>query len=276
MTCGIYKIENTINGRCYVGSAMCVEKRWSDHASMLNSGCHHSRKLQRAWNKRGGEAFQFTVIEHVSEPVLLVSREQHWIGALRAYGVGYNMAPMAGSSLGIKRSDETRAKIAAVQRGTKRGSLSDVTRAKISASHMGKRREPHTLEQRAARSEWQTGKRHTPESIERMRAAQKGRVISVAAREKLSIAHRGKKLSQEHRAKVSAALIGRAVSDATRAKLSAALTGKKRKPCTDERRSEIADFMRGRKWSPEQIAKRVATMARNKALRAAPGRAYQA
>jgi len=28
MTCGIYKIENTVNKKCYIGQSINIEKRW--------------------------------------------------------------------------------------------------------------------------------------------------------------------------------------------------------------------------------------------------------
>ena len=31
MTTGIYKITNKINGKCYIGQSIKIEKRWSDH-----------------------------------------------------------------------------------------------------------------------------------------------------------------------------------------------------------------------------------------------------
>lgn len=31
MTCGIYKIENKINGKLYIGQSVNIEKRWCDY-----------------------------------------------------------------------------------------------------------------------------------------------------------------------------------------------------------------------------------------------------
>lgn len=31
MTCGIYKITNEINGKCYIGQSCDIERRWSGH-----------------------------------------------------------------------------------------------------------------------------------------------------------------------------------------------------------------------------------------------------
>ena len=42
MASGIYKIVNTITGKCYVGSAKDFEKRWARHFNDLKSGTHSS------------------------------------------------------------------------------------------------------------------------------------------------------------------------------------------------------------------------------------------
>ena len=31
MTCGIYKIENKINGKVYIGQSIEIERRWQKH-----------------------------------------------------------------------------------------------------------------------------------------------------------------------------------------------------------------------------------------------------
>lgn len=59
--------------------------------------------------KYGKENFSFEVLEHVEDIELLISREQFWIDKFRAEGkILYNIALIAGSSLGIKRSEKTR------------------------------------------------------------------------------------------------------------------------------------------------------------------------
>ena len=45
MTCGIYKIENMKNNKCYIGCSINIEHRWKQHIYELNSKKHHSKKL---------------------------------------------------------------------------------------------------------------------------------------------------------------------------------------------------------------------------------------
>jgi group I intron endonuclease len=109
---GIYEIVNLVNGKRYVGSALNFRQRWHGHRSRLNQGRHHSKYLQASWTKYGEDAFVFRVIEHCGRDVLL-EREQHHIDL----GCEYNVSRTAGSPLGVKHSDETRARMSESRRG---------------------------------------------------------------------------------------------------------------------------------------------------------------
>lgn len=102
---GIYIIKNTLNGKCYIGQAKSIGDRWYTHKSSLSRGKHHSRYLQASWNKYGQDAFVFQVLEYVKlDKELLTQKEQYWINKLKP---AYNLAPAAGSSLGIKHPPRT-------------------------------------------------------------------------------------------------------------------------------------------------------------------------
>ena len=62
MTCGIYMIQNKVNGKIYIGQSVNIEDRWGEHKYELNKGYHHNKHLQRSWNKDGQENFEFTII----------------------------------------------------------------------------------------------------------------------------------------------------------------------------------------------------------------------
>lgn len=110
--CGVYAIRNAVNGRVYVGSAVAVDKRYALHRHQLKAGTHHSRKLQRAWDKYGASAFSVEVLETAPRE-RLVAIEQMWIDRLDAYKIGYNGRPTAASQLGLKFGAESRAKLSA-------------------------------------------------------------------------------------------------------------------------------------------------------------------
>lgn len=75
----IYKITNTRNGKCYVGSTTKPLVRKFHHLARLRAGKHHSPKLQKAFRKYGADAFTFEVIEECAAEDL-ISREQHLNG----------------------------------------------------------------------------------------------------------------------------------------------------------------------------------------------------
>lgn len=62
MHCGVYQIENTINGKLYIGSSCQIERRFYLHKWDLRRGMHHSPLLQRAWDKYGEESFVFKIL----------------------------------------------------------------------------------------------------------------------------------------------------------------------------------------------------------------------
>ena len=109
----IYKIENLLNGKCYVGSTINKRKRWSDHKKGLRNNKHHNAHLQNSWNKYGQDNFKFKIIEKVDNVDNLLKREQHWIDTLQVANrkKGYNICPTAGNSLGKKHSEETKKKL---------------------------------------------------------------------------------------------------------------------------------------------------------------------
>lgn len=114
---GIYKILNKENNKIYVGSASCLARRFSDHKCFLKKNSHKNKHLQNAWNKYGEKSFEFIVIEYLpKEKNILLEREQYFLDLYKSYDreIGYNIEKIAGSSLGVKRSEETCKKLSII------------------------------------------------------------------------------------------------------------------------------------------------------------------
>ena len=150
---GVYEILNTTNGKRYIGSATNLRQRKRQHWSELRRNCHRNKHLQNTWNKHGEEVFRFEVIEYW-EPEFLVSMEQWWMNMLCPE---YNLAPVARSSFGVMRTDETKAKMSKARKGV---NLSDKHKANISAAKIGRKRTPFTPEHKAKISAAMKGNRN--------------------------------------------------------------------------------------------------------------------
>lgn len=110
---GIYEIRNRVNGHCYVGQSIDVERRWLRHRHALRLGKHYNRYLQRAWDKYGENAFELRILAHVNRSEL-TRLEQHFVDALDPE---YNMLKKCAISwLGVAHSAESRAKISSAKK----------------------------------------------------------------------------------------------------------------------------------------------------------------
>jgi group I intron endonuclease len=98
---GIYKIQNLVTGKVYIGCSYNIEKRWRSHLYMLRKGTHHSNKLQNSWNLYGEGNFKFEILEGVSPSIdrqILFELEEDFINEHDSFYGGYNCRV---SSVGI-------------------------------------------------------------------------------------------------------------------------------------------------------------------------------
>lgn len=211
MTAGIYEIVNVANGKRYVGQSINIARRLRHHWRDLANGTHFNGKLQRAVNKYGLLGFYWRVLESVSidglsvESVktMLVDREQHHMEQTPA-GFGYQICLIAGTVLGVRRSEETRARVAAAQVG--RPPASAETRAKIATAGRGR---VQSTKQRAAVAAYNRSRVLSPESRAKIAASLRGKTASAETREKMRRSHLGRMDSPETKRKKSAAALAR-------------------------------------------------------------------
>ena len=64
---GIYKIENLITGKIYIGSSLNIEKRFLRHKNELIKKRHVNIHLQREFNKYGIECLIFKILEECNK-----------------------------------------------------------------------------------------------------------------------------------------------------------------------------------------------------------------
>lgn len=74
---GIYKIENVINGKKYIGSAINIDIRLKRHINDLKNKKHVNIHLQREYNKYGIENFIFECVEECEKDILKDIEQQY-------------------------------------------------------------------------------------------------------------------------------------------------------------------------------------------------------
>ena len=203
--CGIYVIENKLSHRkiknllVYVGSSVNLKNRRYEHFRYLKNNNHHCNHLQSAYNKIKRkysyndndmeEVFVFrpiVYIEKIEDKIKLkgkllkhenieLDRYKKEDGSID-HSVCYNMYPIAGSCLGIKRTEEQ----------NKRNS----------ESHKGR---PSPME----------GKKHTKESIKKISDAGKDRKHTEESKKKIIESRKWYRHTEESKKKMSCSKKGK-------------------------------------------------------------------
>lgn len=84
---GIYKIQNNINQKNYVGQSRNIEMRWKQHIYNAETGSQYP--IHCALRKYGVENFSFSILEEC-EASELNNKEIEWISKLNSFEEGYN------------------------------------------------------------------------------------------------------------------------------------------------------------------------------------------
>lgn len=151
MKSGIYQIK--INNSFYIGSSKNIQRRYWEHLWKLKNKKHPNIHLQNLYNKHGEEKFELFILENCTINCL-IEREQYWINLLNP---NINKAPVAGSTLGLKLTNE----------------------------------------QCKNRSKNNIGRKHSLESIKKRTDKIKGRKYTEKHRENISKSRLGKKQNQQ-------------------------------------------------------------------------------
>ena len=252
---GIYKIQSISKPeRIYIGSGVDVLHRWHNHFSDLKLNKHHSKKLQRHYNKYGKSDLVFSIIAVCNKEELkpidsIIRPEQFFIWAYDPY---FNNLPLAGSHLGAKRSLESCNRIGNAKRGkstpcsqeTKNKLsealtghfVSDETKEKLRKANFGKKQSKETIAKRAKKLKGKTSKfkgtHQTAEQIEQRASKLRGRKKPEGYGKEVSERMMGNKnalgriVSFETREKNRLAQMGKKYSEESKRKMSESHLGK--------------------------------------------------
>lgn len=170
---GVYRIQNTENGKFYIGSSVNIRWRAHKHLSHLRRGIHANAHLQAAFNKYGEQAFSVELVEVCDKADLLNFEQRH----LDQLAPDYNICRHAANTLGYRHTAESKAKMAVHNKGNQR--------------NLGNK---HSEQTKRLIGELASQRRHSDEA--------KAKIAKAGIGNKNSL---GRKLPPEHVAKVAAA-----------------------------------------------------------------------
>ena len=93
---GVYRLQNIVTGRFYIGSSVNVYKRYYRHRQVLREGLKENIRISEDCEKHGIKSFVFGVIEYCEKQDLKM-REQYYFELTKpAYNVWKNIYSAAG------------------------------------------------------------------------------------------------------------------------------------------------------------------------------------
>lgn len=207
---GIYKIENLVNHKVYIGQSVDIKNRLRHHKQMLKNNKHFCSHLQKSWNKYGNDCFSFSVLEECLKEDL-DTKEEYW---LSFYG-GY-------------KSSQTYNQRGA---GQESHSVSDETKEKLRKANLGKKATKRTKKKQseALKGHPYWGRKWTDEEKERFSQSKKGTInngirnfdrSNPVYRQNLSNSLKGKKKTKEHAKHISEGRKGMIFSDEHKKRIS--------------------------------------------------------
>lgn len=115
---GIYCIKNTINGKCYIGQSIKLQKRLKAHFNCWQNPIYEHIVLYKAFKKYGIDNFEIIILHTFKDSlgwrikVQLDELEKKYIKEYDSYNNGYNSTIGGdGGVLGYKHTEETKARI---------------------------------------------------------------------------------------------------------------------------------------------------------------------
>ena len=102
MDCGIYRIVNLLDGKCYVGASRNLKRREYFHNwAYIHKNNRYDKLLYQAMRKYGKEHFRFEILEYCSSEELM-SKEQKWVEFYDSQKNGYNATKGGNSCLNFE------------------------------------------------------------------------------------------------------------------------------------------------------------------------------
>jgi group I intron endonuclease len=247
----IYKIENKINGKVYIGqTAQTLNHRIGEHLSEAKT--KGVRLIGRALKKYGIESFHISIIDTAGSNDILDEKEIYWTSFHDSkIPHGYNLTDGGNGNRGYFWSEESKIKLSKSKKGKPSGRkgkpCTEETKTKL-------------REYKGERS-WMYGKHLSASAKQKLRECRIGKPLSEEHRKKLSEAHKGKPRpwlgkhrSEETKEKLrgykgeKASFYGKTLTREHKDKISKYLTGRK---LSEEHKQKLSDAKKGTHRSEE-------------------------
>ena len=130
----IYKFENKVNGKIYIGKTKNINNRIYQHSHVTK---YRNTKFGNAIKKYGIDMFNFDVLITVNSrnrnnlDIILNCLEKYFIKKYNSFNEGYNCTLGGDGTINFKHSEETKDKLRCRV-------VSEDTRKKIGETHRGK------------------------------------------------------------------------------------------------------------------------------------------
>jgi GIY-YIG catalytic domain-containing protein/NUMOD3 motif-containing protein len=177
----VYKIENTVNGKVYIGKTIMrsVKDRWKTHRRTLRLGNHRNPHLQHAYDLYGSGSFSYSILEIHADREAVGDAETTNIIRYKSANpdYGYNMS-FGGE--GVIFTDEVKEKM--------RAAWAKRNAAGLPGPFAGK---THSDESKRKAAISCTGWKHTPEALAKISKAKKGKPAFPGAIAKMAAANKG-------------------------------------------------------------------------------------
>lgn len=186
----IYKAENKVNGKVYIGqTTVGLVYRMNCHFSETVAERYVSH-FHNAIKKHGKNNFTWEIIEHCESKEELDEMEYHYIKQYNSFEGGYNLTLGGDGQLGFKHSEETKATLSNIQSGEKNSFYgrkhSKKTIEKIRTAVTGKLHTEEHKKKITGKGNPFYGMKHTKKVRDKIARKNKERVWSALSRKRLS------------------------------------------------------------------------------------------
>lgn len=169
----IYKAENIINGKVYIGQTIrTLEERKQQH--LLNAKKGKGYKFQEALRYWGADIFKWTILEEVNTVQQLNEKENYWIEYYKSYENGYNLTQGDSNPMNFEKSKQHHDNV--MRSKEVREKISKTMKKRIAEGNFFTEEHRRKISEKLKGNKHYQGHKRTPEAIEATAQARRKKV----------------------------------------------------------------------------------------------------